>query len=366
MRASPAEPGVAEDTRIFHDRSEALFQIMDTTKSGNVSFDEFVRFTSIIKKMMRRCSSDSLYGLELFGPSFKNSKDPAWLENSWNRAITNVDYEATEQAWDAILLAVAGKEDSKAMDVSRASIESQEFLGVYSQDAVELLFRDFNSDGSATLDTEEFADGLKSIGVLITERQLSSILSTIDASGDNKITFEELNTAICNVRTSREELKIGNARREAQNMISQANAKDDLRNKGTSIATSRQVTPGRLKSSITSVRSPPPTGTHSRPVKISEVFDELDQGLQGRIEALGFSSVEAMTSFLEAERAGAASIASNTKSSSSISISAKGRAPTPSKFANPVHVGTKVPKGFSSPKPTPKSTSKEASNPEMV
>jgi len=355
MRAS-TDKGAIEDKRIFQDRSEALYQIMDTTKSGNVSFDEFVRFTSIITIMMNKCKSDGVYAQQLFGPAYKNVHDPSWTNASWNRAMVNVDYEATEQAWDAILLALTGKEDSKTAGVksARTSLDSEEI--------VRQLFADFNSAGGTLLDVEEFTVGLKSLGVHLTERQLMSIITYIDTDNTSTISFEELNSAVVRVRQLREEKMIENARKEAVNMISQANAKDERRkfsqSTATSAATSRQASPNRAAarpdaklSSHGSLNTTALTSA-SQPATISELMDDVGTELQQRIEALGYNSVEDMLSFLETEKRSSwdPSVSATAKSSTTSSSPTSKQTPrtmrTPSRSSKkraPGDIGT--PKG---------------------
>jgi Ca2+-binding EF-hand superfamily protein len=286
--------------------------------TGTVSFDEFVKFTSIIKSMMMKCNSDRQYAQELFGPVFHRTEDPEWVKGAWNRAMANVDFEATEQAWDAIFLALDAKEgqcsgssNGKGLSLAQSNMGSDFF--------VRQLFQDFNSDGSVTLDVEEITQGLESIGVHITQRQFSKLICTLDLDGDGEISFEDFSGAITMVRNIREEQKIKNARKEAEHMINQANARDKSRNLATSDISFHAQQPGGSTESF----------------KISRVVVDPDQSsqvglsaeLQKRVAELGFASVDSMVSFLEQEKKRELTPLSSKGSSSSRSLSSKSPRP---------------------------------------
>lgn len=79
----------------------------------------------------------------------------------------------TGQAWDAILLAIKGDDGEDAIEKIRN------------------VFKDFDSDSSMQLDQEELGSGLRSIGVIITDRQLRAFIRSTDMDGDMQISCKE-------------------------------------------------------------------------------------------------------------------------------------------------------------------------------
>jgi len=143
--------------------------------------------------------------------------------SSWNAAMLRVDQEATEQAWDAILLAING-EDGVDMDAK-----------------VRQLFMDFDSDSSMILDLEELGRGLKSIGVAITDRQTRAFIRSVDVDGDHQISCSEFLVHIHKVMTEREEVRIKKVGEEARDLIKQAS----FQQKSFDLRASMSLPPGK-------------------------------------------------------------------------------------------------------------------------
>jgi len=274
----------SQEKRIFFDRCESLFQIMDTTKSGSVSFDEFVRFNYIVKTLMIECTESEKRAIELFGANYKNIEDPMWTKASWNRAMRNVDAEGAERAWSAIFLALAGK-GQKANKGLESTLDSDETL--------RQLFCDFDSDGSMELDLEELTLALRSIGVHITDRQMTSLFNTVDKDASGEIGYEEFLLAIHEIRDVREGQTIEQARREAANMINQANAKAEKQTPGQK----RPSASGRL----TARYDVAPRNESLESILGDACRRSPGRLVEGRVSALGFSSIEAMVASLEKE-----------------------------------------------------------------
>eukprot|EP00615_Pteridomonas_danica_P012401 CAMPEP_0114355680 /NCGR_PEP_ID=MMETSP0101-20121206/20398_1 /TAXON_ID=38822 ORGANISM="Pteridomonas danica, Strain PT" /NCGR_SAMPLE_ID=MMETSP0101 /ASSEMBLY_ACC=CAM_ASM_000211 /LENGTH=605 /DNA_ID=CAMNT_0001497743 /DNA_START=3121 /DNA_END=4938 /DNA_ORIENTATION=+ len=74
------------------------------------------------------------------------------------------------------------------------------------KDKVNILFKDFDSDGTNNLDLSELGAGLKSCGIRLNDRQIKTLVKTIDIDGDGSISFIEFAMEINKVKHERARL----------------------------------------------------------------------------------------------------------------------------------------------------------------
>jgi Ca2+-binding EF-hand superfamily protein len=174
------------NVEITPDQCESIFQIMDTDRNANVSFDEFLVFVSTLKKLEKRCADNQEYKEFNFGyESFQGVKNDN--EHSvWNRAMTRANHESVKLAWDNLFAALNGGN------------------GTSMEEKVYILYNAFDSDNSGGMDEEELTTGLKECGCHMTATQVHAFIMAVDENGDGQLSFEEFFQLIKNEEAKRE------------------------------------------------------------------------------------------------------------------------------------------------------------------
>jgi len=189
------------DVELSPDQCESLYQIMDTDRNADVSFDEFVFFIATLKKIEKRCNNDSMYRRQKFGKdTFKSVKNEN-RRTKWNSAMARANHESLKLAWDAIFASLNG------------------VTGDGPREKALNLFKMFNSDSNTQMDEEEFAIGLNKCGCHMSTAQVHAFVAAVDTNGDGELDFDEFLQLIETEFTYRDKEKQECERREAEALV---------------------------------------------------------------------------------------------------------------------------------------------------
>lgn len=172
---------------------------MDSNSSTEVGFGEFLSFIATVKEMQLKASVDPKYKEELMFQALltpdgqydetRDVKGQHGHVSVWDAAMARVDKETLNLAWETIY---------KSIRASPGKDMSEKVLA---------LFRGLDSDESGDLEHRELGEGLKATGILLNDRQLLSLIHSVDKDGDGRIDLEEFISQIQSYIQKQEQLK---------------------------------------------------------------------------------------------------------------------------------------------------------------
>ena len=65
------------------------------------------------------------------------------------------------------------------------------FTGTFDDDELWYAFRKFDMDNSGTITVDELKQILSKVGQFYSDKQIASMIATVDANGDGKLNFQE-------------------------------------------------------------------------------------------------------------------------------------------------------------------------------
>jgi calmodulin len=154
---------------------QKLFQVADVDGDGNLSLQELARgFLSCGIEMTPR-------QLRLIQHDLDENKDGSISYDEFTskvqrfQATSPLNREAADEAWDLAI--------NVFMDPNR-------------NESVSDMFRRMDKDGNLEVDIDELAQGMVSLGVPLTARQLRGFQKTLDSNGDGSISHSEFVQAL--------------------------------------------------------------------------------------------------------------------------------------------------------------------------
>jgi len=162
---------------------------MDINHDTSLNFAEFVLFIVTLKQIEEKCKAEPAFEAAAFGAMRQTSLMPDRSFDGmecWARAMKRIDAEASEDAWDVLLLAINtqnGRTQEKKMQV---------------------LFAAFDSSETGDLDVSEISRGLVDCGCHLNTRQLTAFAKSLDVDGDGKITLADFTAKVKKVVEERE------------------------------------------------------------------------------------------------------------------------------------------------------------------
>jgi len=102
------------EVEITSKQCEALFFLIDSNQATEVGLGEFISFIKILKEMQNKMKEDPNYASKIFNNvQMKKSpttygKDGKNKKSKWDAAMSRLDQESLDAAWDAIITSING------------------------------------------------------------------------------------------------------------------------------------------------------------------------------------------------------------------------------------------------------------------